>query len=111
MPDTIHFNVHTATYNHVKKTNKGTKVYYPGSFHQFHVYAVEWFKDRIDWYMNDKKVFTYKKENTGSDAWPFDTPQYLILNLAFGGSWAGSKGVDSATLPQLFYIDYVRLYQ
>ena len=111
MPDTVHFNVHTDKYNHVKKTNKGSKIFYREAFNDFHVYALEWFTDHIDWYMDDKKVFTYKKENTGTDAWPFDAPQYLILNLAFGGAWGGSRGVNIASLPQSFYIDYVRLYQ
>jgi beta-glucanase (GH16 family) len=111
MPDTIHFNVHTEKYNHVKKTNKGSKIFYPNAMNDFHVYALEWFPDHLDWYMDDKKVFSYANENTGKDAWPFDAPQYLILNLAFGGDWGASKGVDISSLPQRFYIDYVRLYQ
>lgn len=111
MPDTIHFNVHTAKYNHVKKTSKGSKIFYPNAIKDFHVYALEWFPDHLDWYMDDKKVFSYANENTGIEAWPFNAPQYLILNLAFGGAWGGSKGVDIKSLPQRFYIDFVRLYQ
>ena len=26
--------------------------------------------------------------------WPFDKPQYLLLNLAIGGSWGGQQGID-----------------
>ena len=111
MPDTIHFNVHTTKYNHVKKTSKGSKILYPNAVNDFHVYALEWFSDHLDWYMDDKKVFSYANENTGKDAWPFDAPQYLILNLAFGGAWGGSKGVDINSLPQRFYVDYVRLFR
>ena len=111
MPDTVHFNVHTDKYNHVKKTGKGMQVPYKGVYNDFHVYAVEWFKDRIDWYMDDQKVFTYANDGTGTESWPFDQPQYLILNLAFGGAWGGSRGVDITTLPQEFLIDYVRVFQ
>ena len=111
MPDTVHFNVHTAKYNHVKRTGKGIKVWSPSSRTEFHVYAIEWFKDRIDWYMDDKKVFTYANEGEGEESWPFDKPQYLILNLAFGGAWGGTKGVQTTSLPQKFVIDYVRVYQ
>ncbi|HUR10412.1 MAG TPA: glycoside hydrolase family 16 protein [Flavitalea sp.] len=111
MPDTIHFNVHTEKYNHVKKTGKGTKIYSPAPYKDFHVYAIEWFKDHIDWYMDDAKVFTYNNEGEGTSSWPFDKPQYLILNLAFGGAWGGSRGVDISTLPQKLLIDYVRVYQ
>ena len=111
MPDTIHFNVHTKKYNHVKKTAKGSKLYYRGAYNKFHVYAIEWFKDHIDWYFDDRKVFTYANEGEGVDSWPFDKPQYLILNLAFGGAWGGQKGVDLTLLPQQFMIDYVRVFQ
>jgi beta-glucanase (GH16 family) len=111
MPDTIHFNVHTTKYNHVKHTGKGTKIYQPNVYNDFHVYAVEWTKEKIDWFMDRKKVFTYQNEGAGKDSWPFDEPQYLILNLAIGGAWGGQKGVDLLALPQSFLIDYVRVYQ
>lgn len=111
MPDTVHFNVHTEKYNHVKKTNKGIKIPYTAPYKDFHVYAIEWFNDHIDWYMDDKKVFTFNNEGEGTASWPFDKPQYLILNLAFGGAWGGTRGVDIGSLPQQFLIDYVRVFQ
>jgi len=111
MPDTLHFNVHTKKYNHTKGTNKGERIFYKAPYSEFHVYAIEWFPDRIDWYFDNQKVFTYQNEKTGAEAWPFDEPQYLLLNLAFGGAWGGSRGVDLTTLPQTFLIDYVRVYQ
>ena len=32
-------------------------------------------------------------------AWPFTRPYQLILNLAVGGDWGGSKGIDDKALP------------
>ncbi len=43
--------------------------------------------------------------------WPFNKKFYLILNLAYGGSWGGYDGVDDSKLPHRFLIDYVRVYQ
>ena len=57
------------------------------------------------------KYFTFENEKTGRDAWPFDQPMYLILNVAFGGSWGGQQGVDDSTLPQSMAVDYVRVYR
>ena len=45
------------------------------------------------------------------DAWPFDKPFYIILNLAWGGDWGGYKGVDESALPVTMEVDYVRVFQ
>jgi beta-glucanase (GH16 family) len=110
-PDTVHFNIHTKAYNHVKGTNKGQKVFLKEPHADFHVYAVEWSKDKMDFYLDSKKVFTFKNEGAGNDVWPFDKSHYLLINLAVGGGWGGMKGVDLNALPQKYYIDYVRVYQ
>jgi hypothetical protein len=43
--------------------------------------------------------------------WPFNAPQYLILNLANGGARGAQKGVDDAIFPQRYTVDYVRVCQ
>lgn len=111
MPDTVHFNVHTKKYNHAIGTGKGTRIVSKDAHQDFHTYALEWFPDRLDWYYDGKKVFTYNNEGTGPEAWPFDKPQYLILNFAFGGAWGGQKGVNRDALPQQMLVDYVRVFQ
>lgn len=55
--------------------------------------------------------FTFEKESGGSAVWPFDDPQYVILNLAIGGGWGGQKGIDDSSFPARFLVDYVRVYQ
>jgi len=107
----IHTNIHTKAYNHIKKTNKGKAKPFPQPYKDFHVYAIDWNKSKIDFFIDDKVVFTFRNEGTGSDVWPYDQPFYLILNLAIGGGWGGTKGVDMQAFPHKFYIDYVRIYQ
>lgn len=111
-PDTIHANIHTRKYNHVKKTGKGDKITVEKPFADFHVYAIEWNAEKIDFFVDGKKYFTYaKEEGAGDDAWPFNHPHYLILNLAIGGAWGGQNGIDDSIFPARYEIDYVRVYQ
>jgi len=110
-PDGIHTTIHTAAYNHVKKTQKGHRVEKPKPYADFHVYAIEWTKDKIDFFFDDEKTFTTENEGKGEEAWPFDKPQYLLLNFAIGGGWGGAKGIDESIFPQKFLIDYVRVYE
>jgi beta-glucanase (GH16 family) len=111
-PNTIHANIHTGKYNHVKKTGKGSRIQVEKPYDSFHVYAIEWSPERIDFFADENKYFTYEKEpNAGSDAWPFDKPFYLILNLAIGGAWGGQKGIDDSIFPARYEIDYVRIYE
>lgn len=110
-PGIIHANIHTRKYNHVKKTGKGGQIKIPDCGEAFHVYALEWDAQALNFYVDEKKYFTYANEGSGEDAWPYDTGQYLILNLAIGGDWGGAKGLDESAFPQKYYIDYVRVYQ
>jgi beta-glucanase (GH16 family) len=110
-PGIIHANIHTRKYNHVQKTGKGSQIKIADASEAFHVYALEWTADRLDFFVDDHKYFTFQNEGTGADAWPYDRDQYLMLNLAIGGAWGGTKGIDDGIFPQRYYIDYVRVYQ
>jgi beta-glucanase (GH16 family) len=110
-PRKVHGYVHTKAYNHTLGTQKGNSVTLASPWDTFHVYAIEWFEDRIDFFIDDVKFFTFEKGTGGDDVWPFDKPQYLLLNLAIGGSWGGQQGIDDELFPHRFLIDYVRVYQ
>ncbi|GAC30769.1 glycoside hydrolase family 16 protein [Brumicola pallidula] len=46
------------------------------------------------------------------DAWPFDHPYNVILNLAIGRSWGRTGGpIDASIFPLRMEVDYVRIYQ
>lgn len=110
-PKGIHANVHTDAYNHTKNNGKGNRIEAPNPWETFNIYAVEWYPDRAEFFFNDTRYLIYRNEGKGDSSWPFDKPQYLILNLAIGGAWGGAQGVDESLLPHRFLIDYVRYYE
>jgi beta-glucanase (GH16 family) len=103
--------VHTSAYNHTIGTQKSAKITVANPWEDFHVYSMEWYADRIDVFVDGEKYFTFRNEGTGSATWPFGQPQYLLINLAIGGSWGGQKGIDDSRFPHRYYVDYVRVYQ
>ena len=110
-PGVIHASVHCKKYNHIINTQKTAVTQVSDCMDAFHVYAVEWTKDSITMFIDDKKYFTFANEHSDYSAWPFDQPMHLLLNVAFGGGWGGQKGIDDSIFPQKMWVDYVRVYQ
>lgn len=109
-PDKAVFTVHSTDDGGEKHAASGASVTVPNLPADFHVYAVEWDAEKIRWFMDDKLVHTFIKGTPGVQ-WAFDKPQYLILNLAIGGTWGGQQGVDDSIFPAKYLIDYVRVYK
>jgi beta-glucanase (GH16 family) len=110
-PEVVHGTIHTADKNHQKKTHVTNRITVDKPWEDFHVYAIEWDAKKIEWFVDGKKFQTYANDGAGEGSWPFDKPQYLLLNFAIGGMWGGMKGLDETIFPQKFEIDYVRVYQ
>jgi beta-glucanase (GH16 family) len=110
-PGVIHANVHTRDHNHTKRTGRGDKIEVPDASDVFHTYAVEWTETEMRFFVDGDCYFTCKNDGKGIGSWPFDAPQYLILNLAVGGAWGGQKGIDDSIFPQRMVIDHVRVYR
>jgi beta-glucanase (GH16 family) len=109
-PDTVFGTVHTSAYNHITGTQVGGKVYIPDVDEEFHIYSIEWSADKIDFFIDNKKYFTFNNENKTFAEYPFDQTFHLIMNLAVGGNWGGRMGVDDSLFPQKMQVDYVRVY-
>lgn len=76
----------------------------------YHVYAVEWTDDAMKFFLDGKAVYTYAPSGKNEKTWPFNHPQFLILNMAIGGNFGG-KVAPETVFPQDYRIDYVRVYQ
>ena len=109
-PNVIYSTIHCNKYN-----NGGTPIEHGyvtiEQAADFHVYAMEWTAHEMTFYVDGQKILSYQNDGTGRDAWPFDQPFYIILNLAWGGQWGGQKGVDNSLLPLTMEVDYVRVFQ
>lgn len=111
-PDSIFGTVHTKSFNHVAGTQEGDGIALPDVEDAFHVYFVDWQADRIDFGVDSTVYFTFDKVPEATmDEWPFDEPHYLLLNIAVGGNWGGSRGVDTTIWPQRMLVDWVRVYE
>jgi beta-glucanase (GH16 family) len=107
-PDKVHATVHWFGTN--KHQSLGSRITTKEPYADFHLYAVEWYPDRMDFYFDKEKYFTYPIAKAGEGPEnPFHKAHYLLINLALGGSWGGP--MDDAVLPQKYYIDYVRVYR
>ncbi|WP_372014357.1 glycoside hydrolase family 16 protein [Pseudoxanthomonas sp. 10H] len=109
-PGQVHVTVHTQAYNHTIRTQRGKQARVDDHATKFHRYRVDWTPDWIRGYIDDAPVFEFANEGTGPDAWPFDRPFHLLMNLAVGGDWGGAQGVDPDAFPAWMEVDYVRVY-
>ncbi len=107
-PNGIHGTLHYAVHGKHQSDEGRLEVNQP--FDAFHVYAVEWTPERIDFYFDTQKYHTVLLDKAGKgESNSFRAPHYLILNFALGGEWGGP--IDDIVLPQKFLIDYVRVYK
>ena len=107
----IHATTHTKKYYHSIGTQKSATITVADCSESFHVYSLDWDAETVTMLLDNKPYFSFKNEHSGNDAWPFNKPFHLLLNIAVGGGWGGQKGVDDSIFPQKMEIDYVRVYQ
>ncbi len=107
---TILGTIHTQAYNHSIGTAKGGSTKLDDVTNTFHTYIIEWYPDRIDWYVDDNYFFTFNNENKTPAEWPFDKRMHMLLNVAIGGGLGGT--IDKTGVwPQQMTVDYVRIYK
>lgn len=105
---TVLGNLHMAAF--FGGNGKGGSVAVRDACTQFHNYQLTWDADKIQIGV-DGIVFTVyvNPKNGNLTTWPFDKPQFLLLNLAMGGDLGGA--VPSGFSVDQMLVDYVRVYQ
>ena len=108
----VHGTVHTKSYYWAVWEQRKGRILMDDVHESFHDYVLEWSPEHIDIYLDDSLYFTYVNEGDGWEAWPFDKPFHLIINMAVGGMWGrAGGGIDDSIFPQRLLVDYVRVYE
>ena len=101
--------IHCNAFNHMNGTQKTHVQSVSNAATEWHVYACEWTAEWMKFYIDGKQHLQVSNDGQGYDHWPFYTPFYLKLNLAWGGNMGGS--IDESKLPAVYEVDYVRVFQ
>ena len=90
----------TVNHNVVSITNETT---------EFHLYSVVWTEESITFLVDDVGHYTYNPTTKNAQTWPFNASQFIILNVAMGGTLGGT--IDPNFTQDTMEVDYVRVYQ
>ena len=108
---TAHGTIHTTDENGNHISQGSSMVLDSGTFNDaFHTFGVIWTETEVYWYV-DETIYFYADMTDPNYDKAFNTYEaYIIINLAIGGSWAGTPAATTK-FPARYYIDYVRVYQ
>ena len=84
------------------------------STQSFHIYTIDWNKDRIKFYVDQHEYFSYRRQESnlyGETSWPFDSDMNIVFNTFVRGKWPLNKVYDERPFPSYAFIDYVRYYE
>mgnify|MGYP000004327749 CR=1 FL=1 len=98
--------VHTPT---TGSSGNGSITSVPDACTAFHNYQMHWTRSEIAIAVDGVVYHRYRNPGTGRRDWPFDAPQYLLLNIAIGGALGGP--VDDTIFPVTMEVENVRVWQ
>ena len=91
----------------------------------WHVYAAEWGKDAVEFFVDDRLVYRVTRAMVEQHGrWAYDEPEHVILNFAMGGTYPGGVngikqpyfGIPAETVEQVkrgelaMEVDWVRVW-
>ena len=72
---------------------------------EFHVYKLEWTAEKMTFSVDDNVHYIYNPPVKNASTWPFNSDQYLLLNVAI------QESIASSFTSSAMEIDYIRVYQ
>jgi beta-glucanase (GH16 family) len=77
----------------------------PTASSEFHLYTLVWTSQKMVFSVDGIEHYTYNPTVKNSSTWPFNSPQYLLLNVAM------QPAISPSFTQSAMEIDYVRVYQ
>jgi beta-glucanase (GH16 family) len=109
-PDTVHGHVHGPWPAYPQGIGGAASAPEPLSS-GYHVYAVEWNPEQISFALDGKTYETVSRSQLPAGyPWPFERPNFILLNLAVGGEWPGPPNA-STQFPARMLVDWVRVWR
>ena len=108
-PSTVIGTIHGPGYSGGAAVTKSKTIAATRFDNSFHIFAVEWSAERIDFFVDGVLYHAITKDKVPG-AWVFNHPFYIILNVAVGGNFVGAPDVFTP-LPQQMVVDWVRVYE
>jgi beta-glucanase (GH16 family) len=96
--------VHTGSSAGDDVVNLGSQVLENVS-NQFHTYTLEWSKEKMIFSIDGVAHYTYNPKIKDSDTWPFNSDQYILLNIAI------EPDIEPSFVESAMVVDYIRVYQ
>lgn len=106
-PQRLFSTVHSAAGSGGHGVGAGTQI--EDACQAMHDYQMLWTADEVSFAIDGRVHHRYRKQDHSGPAWPFDKPQFLILNIAIGGDLGGT--VDDSIFPVQMRVAHVRVYQ
>jgi beta-glucanase (GH16 family) len=75
---------------------------------KFHTYEALWTDKKIEFSVDGDTYYVYEPPVRDNSTWPYDSPFFIIMNIAIGGGFGGD--VDPSLTFARMEIDYVRVY-
>jgi hypothetical protein len=72
---------------------------------EFHIYTLDWTSEKMTFSVDGVVHYVYNPAVKNANTWPFNDPQYLLLNVAIEPS------ISPNFTQSAMEIDYVRVYQ
>ncbi|WP_432994543.1 ricin-type beta-trefoil lectin domain protein [Dactylosporangium sp. CA-233914] len=106
-PNTVYGTIHGPGYSGGNAVG-GTRNIGQALGNAYHTFAVDWSPNLIIWTIDGSEYFRATPASVRGNAWVYDHPFFIILNLAVGGNFPGSPDGSTPSVNRML-VDYIHV--